>query len=107
MCNAECVVVFVSYFCFFFFKQKTAYEMRISDWSSDVCSSDLVNITSGAVKAPIDILGLSNGARSGLTGFVAGLARQPQLAGNNVTINNLLPGEIGRASCRERVCQYV
>lgn len=52
----------------------------------------VVNITSGAVKAPIDILGLSNGARSGLTGFVAGLARQPKLAGRNVTINNLLPG---------------
>jgi 3-oxoacyl-[acyl-carrier protein] reductase len=52
----------------------------------------IVNITSGAVKAPIDILGLSNGARSGLTGFVAGIARQPQLAGANVTINNLLPG---------------
>ncbi len=52
----------------------------------------VVNITSGAVKAPIDFLGLSNGARSGLTGFVAGLARQPQLAGRNVTINNLLPG---------------
>ncbi len=52
----------------------------------------IVNITSGAVKAPIDILGLSNGARSGLTGFVAGLARQPRLASRNVTINNLLPG---------------
>ncbi|MBI3367011.1 MAG: SDR family oxidoreductase [Burkholderiales bacterium] len=52
----------------------------------------VVNITSGAVKAPIDVLGLSNGARSGLTGFVAGLARQPKLAGRNVTINNLLPG---------------
>lgn len=52
----------------------------------------IVNITSAAVKAPIDILGLSNGARSGLTGFVAGLARQPQLASRNVTINNLLPG---------------
>jgi 3-oxoacyl-[acyl-carrier protein] reductase len=52
----------------------------------------IVNITSGAVKAPIDILGLSNGARSGLTGFVAGLARQPKLAGRNVTLNNLLPG---------------
>ena len=52
----------------------------------------IVNITSGAVKAPIDILGLSNGARSGLTGFVAGLARQPKLAGRNVTSNNLLPG---------------
>jgi 3-oxoacyl-[acyl-carrier protein] reductase len=52
----------------------------------------VVNITSGAVKAPIDFLGLSNGARSGLTGFVAGLARQPKLAGRNVTVNNLLPG---------------
>jgi 3-oxoacyl-[acyl-carrier protein] reductase len=52
----------------------------------------IVNITSGAVKAPIDILGLSNGARSGLTGFVAGLARQPAVAARNVTLNNLLPG---------------
>ncbi len=51
----------------------------------------VVNITSSAVKAPIDTLGLSNGARSGLTGFVAGLARSP-LAANGVTINNLLPG---------------
>ncbi len=52
----------------------------------------ILNITSGAVKAPIDILGLSNGARSGLTGFVAGLARQGRVAGANITINNLLPG---------------
>jgi len=50
----------------------------------------IVNITSGAVKAPIDVLGLSNGARSGLTGFVAGLARKT--VQHNVTINNLLPG---------------
>lgn len=52
----------------------------------------VLNITSGAVKAPIETLGLSNGARSGLTGFVAGLARQSRLASANVTINNLLPG---------------
>lgn len=52
----------------------------------------IVNITSGAVKAPIDILGLSNGARTGLTGFIAGLARQSRVASRNVTINNLLPG---------------
>lgn len=51
----------------------------------------VVNITSGAVKAPIDILGLSNGARSGLTGFVAGLARS-NIAARGVTINGLLPG---------------
>jgi 3-oxoacyl-[acyl-carrier protein] reductase len=52
----------------------------------------IVNITSSAVKAPIDILGLSNGARSGLTGFVAGVARSAKLASAGVTINNLLPG---------------
>jgi len=50
----------------------------------------VVNITSSAVKAPIDILGLSNGARSGLHGFVAGVARKTVI--RNVTINNLLPG---------------
>jgi 3-oxoacyl-[acyl-carrier protein] reductase len=50
----------------------------------------IVNITSGAVKHPIPELGLSNGARTGLTGFVAGLARTT--VQHNVTINNLLPG---------------
>ena len=50
----------------------------------------VVNITSSAVKAPLAVLGLSNGARSGLTGFIAGLARQT--VKHNVTINNLLPG---------------
>ena len=49
----------------------------------------VINITSGAVKAPIDILGLSNGARSGLTGFIAGVARKT--VHRNVTINNVLP----------------
>jgi len=51
----------------------------------------VVNITSSAVKAPISILGLSNSARAGLTGFVAGTSRE--VAKHNVTINNLLPGE--------------
>ncbi|WP_448205524.1 SDR family oxidoreductase [Azospirillum sp. sgz302134] len=50
----------------------------------------IVNVTSAAVKAPISNLGLSNGARAGLTGFVAGLSRQT--VRHNVTINNLLPG---------------
>ncbi len=50
----------------------------------------IVNITSSAVKEPVKELGLSNGARSGLTGFVSGIAREP--ARHNVTINNLLPG---------------
>jgi 3-oxoacyl-[acyl-carrier protein] reductase len=50
----------------------------------------IVNITSASVKSPIPTLGMSNGARAGLTGFVGGLARQ--VAKHNVTINNLLPG---------------
>jgi len=50
----------------------------------------IVNITSSSVKAPIEVLGLSNGARSGLTGFIAGIARKT--VEHNVTINNILPG---------------
>ncbi|MDM0120218.1 SDR family oxidoreductase [Variovorax arabinosiphilus] len=64
----------------------------------------IVNITSGAVKAPIDILGLSNGARSGLTGFVAGLARKT--VAHNVTINNLLPGPFETDRLRETARQW-
>ncbi len=52
----------------------------------------IVNITSVAVKLPVNVLGLSNGARAGLTGFISGIAREP--ARYNVTINNLLPGYI-------------
>ncbi|EGI78511.1 SDR family oxidoreductase [Hylemonella gracilis] len=64
----------------------------------------IVNITSGAVKAPIDILGLSNGARSGLTGFVAGLARVT--VAHNVTINNLLPGPFVTDRLKETAAQW-
>jgi 3-oxoacyl-[acyl-carrier protein] reductase len=52
----------------------------------------IVNITSSAVKQPINVLGLSNGARTGLTGFVAGLSREREITKSNVTINNILPG---------------
>ena len=62
----------------------------------------IVNITSGSVKSPIDVLGLSNGARSGLTGFVAGVARS-SVAASNVTINNLLPGAFGTDRLRVTV----
>jgi 3-oxoacyl-[acyl-carrier protein] reductase len=55
----------------------------------------IINITSSAVKAPLPLLGLSNGARSGLTGFVAGLARE--VAASGVTINGLLPGRFKTA----------
>jgi 3-oxoacyl-[acyl-carrier protein] reductase len=64
----------------------------------------IVNITSAAVKAPIDILGLSNGARSGLTGFMAGLARKT--VARNVTINNLLPGPFETARLQETARQW-
>jgi len=60
----------------------------------------IVNITSSAVKAPIDILALSNGARSGLTGFVAGVARKT--VAHNVTINNLLPGQFDTETLARR-----
>jgi 3-oxoacyl-[acyl-carrier protein] reductase len=61
----------------------------------------IVNITSSAVKAPIDILGLSNGARSGLTGFIAGIARKT--VAHNVTINNLLPGPFDTDRLRSNI----
>ncbi len=61
----------------------------------------IVNITSSAVKAPIDVLGLSNGARSGLTGFIAGLARK--VARHGVTINNILPGSFDTDRLRGNV----
>ena len=61
----------------------------------------VVNITSSAVKAPIDILGLSNGARAGLTGFVAGIARKT--VRHNVTINNLLPGPFDTDRLRSNI----
>src|SRR3546814_12396478 len=87
----------------FFFKQKTAYEMRISDWSSDVCSSDLARATAIQVNAE----DLSDPVK--MQQFAAA---QGQLGG---TLSRLLATveaypevkKIGRASCRERVCQYV
>lgn len=63
----------------------------------------IINITSSAVKSPIESLGLSNGARSGLTGFIAGLARQEQIASRNVTINNLQPGSFDTDRLRDNL----
>src|SRR3546814_2082780 len=98
----------------FFFKQKTAYEMRISDWSSDVCSSDLLAEYADAwagqgVRAwadrwwemPVEVgndIAPLIGAGDGEVAMIP-----------NVTIGQaaVLSAEIGRASCRERVCQYV
>src|SRR3546814_5706331 len=84
---------------FFFFKQKTAYEMRISDWSSDVCSSDLGT-------RPSDRPSWQSRELSRVMATRAQFG-QPRL---HMHVDVFEPGvdaQIGRASCRERVCQYV
>src|SRR3546814_8192747 len=105
-----CNIIFWVVLCvfFFFFKQKTAYEMRISDWSSDVCSSDLGNKRKGRA--------MRIGIRE-LICIVVVLAIPPvfwwsiyRKMDEQVTRMNAeyeAKKEIGRASCRERVCQYV
>src|SRR3546814_9594779 len=101
---------------FFFFKQKTAYEMRISDWSSDVCSSDLLDqhrvhagdFGRGAERAVVHVA-------SGASGDLRYLARRQGAWRAAVELAQRRKGdvahvhveEIGRASCRERGCQYV
>src|SRR3546814_11036081 len=102
---------------FFFFKQKTAYEMRISDWSSDVCSSDLEIAARrvGAVPVEADDRDYATDVNA-LLAAVTGKTRVVYLANpNNPTgtlatreeVARLYAGQIGRASCRERVRQYV
>src|SRR3546814_5217393 len=92
---------------FFFFKQKTAYEMRISDWSSDVCSSDLTDL-----KGQLPVC-------SSLQKMRQSCLLPRKLPSDGDQLEPLLKKrfkaliykgkmvEIGRASCRERVCQYV
>src|SRR3546814_6078627 len=96
-------------FVFFFFKQKTAYEMRISDWSSDVCSSDLAFVFEADPR--FGQLGIACDLRIGKGGKQAGgvgFAICAPLRGLRLECDELRPWrEIGRASCRERVCQYV
>src|SRR3546814_6720960 len=101
------IVGFVSNMCcvslwFFFFKQKTAYEMRISDWSSDVCSSDL------RVKLPF-VQPARQTARLALGDAQPGAGKMLRKRRNQMRqqIRPQRRRQIGRASCRERVCQYV
>src|SRR3546814_14170956 len=104
----------------FFFKQKTAYEMRISDWSSDVCSSDLIEghcapqprgLHVAAVFAADVVERMTDlPQRMGLDRFhqrgehVAALAGGVLQVGEAMAVVYL---QLGRASCRARVCQYV
>src|SRR3546814_4922515 len=95
----ECLV-----FCIFFFKQKTAYEMRISDWSSDVCSSDLAKLLDEVTpdgfcyRVDLRLRPFGNAGRVALS--FAAMEQYFQREGRDWE-------QIGRASCRERVCQYV
>src|SRR3546814_4700414 len=103
---------------FFFFKQKTAYEMRISDWSSDVCSSDLEDLYSLFRQHPA----VSTDSRNIQPDSLFFALKGPHFNGNAYASQALEAGasfaivdeaeyavhdQIGRASCRERGCQYV
>src|SRR3546814_6039086 len=99
-----CCIIFmflITCCCFFvFFKQKTAYEMRISDWSSDVCSSDLPAPDGLAATASCDGL-FSTAVDLAWTGATPVRGYEIWRRGGSDR------RQIGRASCRERVCQYV
>src|SRR3546814_1879037 len=87
------VVTMFCVFLFFFFKQKTAYEMRISDWSSDVCSSDL----DAFLKRVMQVIDEN----------MANEQFSVEQLGREVGMSRSQIHKIGRASCRERACQYV
>src|SRR3546814_4659328 len=86
---------------FFFCKQKTAYDLRISDWSSDVCSSDLIDLR----RRQLLELGQTHFSGQRLDRRLEAALRQAALDRHLAAFEADL--EIGRAACRERVCQYV
>src|SRR3546814_6471569 len=98
------IVVIILVMYVFFFKQKTAYEMRIIDWSSDVCSSDLIDMAMPVLLRLIKAVA----AREHQVGLgQQALFQRQQFGRRALEIGQLVHAEIGRASCRERVCQYV
>src|SRR3546814_7518175 len=105
--------MFLIFMFFFFFKQKTAYEMRISDWSSDVCSSDLrrCHDTGAGMSVGLDHrLGSGRAARGLSGGEISDCAAAKDRRATSKISSGWPPpsrNQIGRASCRERVCQYV
>src|SRR3546814_5815939 len=98
---------------FFCFKQKTAYEMRISDWSSDVCSSDLIGmpfqryVLWRRLLIAFDAIGGQHSATE--AAHMAGFSDSAHFARTIKAMFGICASDlkIGRASCRERVCQYV
>src|SRR3546814_3302471 len=103
----------MSLMMFFFFKQKTAYEMRISDWSSDVCSSDLRSLSVPGMSCSMNSTTVTSLPSARYTvHFQAddAAADHEQLlrhVGQLERVGGVHHPQIGRASCRERVCQYV
>src|SRR3546814_2709147 len=106
------IVTVVLFVCFFFFKQKTAYEMRISDWSSDVCSSDLGVVVTGDAEDGGECEqcgGVADGAGGGRAATAQREHAQRHVHDQQHQLGSepAVGEQIGRASCRERVCQYV
>src|SRR3546814_8114414 len=98
----------------FFFKQKTAYEMRISDWSSDVCSSDLSRVITIAFTSPDPALAAriantytSEFIKSNLQRKFNSTSYARDFLSQQLGEAKAKLEQIGRASCRERVCPYV
>src|SRR3546814_10729256 len=103
-------MLYVIRFNFFFFKQKTAYEMRISDWCSDVCSSDLrVSLWGkrGESLQPYLLKGVKVAISGEFETSEYEGETQLNIRANEVDIMSSRKDQIGRASCRERVCQNV
>src|SRR3546814_5352328 len=92
----------------FFFKQKTAYELRISDWSSDVCSSDLDALRAAFKELLTDKAFIAEAAKRRLqVNYASGAEVEKMISAAMDTLDAKELTEIGRASCRERVCPYV
>src|SRR3546814_2701944 len=91
----------------FFFKQKTAYEMRISDWSSDVCSSDLHTQASQVAHVNGEFVLTTGHGELRADKLLVATGRAPNTRSLALDAAGVTVNEIGRASCRERVCQYV
>src|SRR3546814_7606822 len=110
MCDLLCEVVCssVGMLFFFFFKQKTAYEMRISDWSSDVCSSDLVqprHVLRAAADADAGVGGSAGRSEDGLTGRRR-TRRHPVETGCEVRSEERRVGKECVSTCRSRWSTY-
>src|SRR3546814_5970472 len=95
------------YIVFCFFKQKTAYEMRISDWSSDVCSSDLPAASAASQLVRSEERETWEELRTLRRKLAEEHGVPPYVIFPDATLLEMLRSQLGSASCRERVCQYV